>query len=203
MVLKNFIVFEGIDGAGTSTQIDVLKNKDKTSRFFLTAEPTELPTGKFLRQILKKDIITTPETTAYLFAADRNEHIYGKQGIQKQINNNKIVVSDRYFFSSLAYQGIECSILPFYLNKDFPLPQILFYFDIQPEESLKRIESRTVKEIYEKVDFLNQVVTNYKKILKHYENTEMKIVILDATKTKEEISKIIWAELSKLPIINL
>ena len=75
MVLENFIVFEGIDGAGTTTQLEILKSR--TPEFLFTAEPTSSETGKFLRKMLKGEIQVTNETAAYIFAADRNEHING------------------------------------------------------------------------------------------------------------------------------
>lgn len=78
MILKNFVVFEGIDGAGTSTQINILKEKKEAERFFFTAEPTDSPTGKFLRTVLKGNVELDPRTSAYLFAADRAEHLWGK-----------------------------------------------------------------------------------------------------------------------------
>ncbi|MBQ5499234.1 MAG: dTMP kinase, partial [Treponema sp.] len=78
MILQNFIVFEGIDGAGTSTQIEMLKNRPEANDFLFTAEPTSAPTGKFLRQMLKGDFPLQNESAAYLFAADRNEHVNGK-----------------------------------------------------------------------------------------------------------------------------
>ncbi|MDE5613421.1 MAG: dTMP kinase, partial [Treponemataceae bacterium] len=85
MVLQNFIVFEGIDGAGTTTQIDLLKARDDAERFFFTAEPTNEPTGRLLRTMLRGDVTVDPRTAAYLFAADRAEHLWGAEnGIAAQ-----------------------------------------------------------------------------------------------------------------------
>ncbi|MGL4985784.1 MAG: dTMP kinase, partial [Treponemataceae bacterium] len=132
MVLPNFIVFEGIDGSGTSTQMQILKDRLKNDDIFFTAEPTTQETGKFLRQILGSKISVHPKTAAYLFAADRCEHLYGTGGIVEALSQNKVVICDRYLFSSLAYQTQECGVeLPSLLNKDFPLPQIVFFFDIE------------------------------------------------------------------------
>ena len=78
MILKNFIVFEGIDGAGTSTQLNILKEKLENKNVFFTVEPTDLPSGKFLRTILSGSVKVAPSTAAYLFASDRNEHLFGK-----------------------------------------------------------------------------------------------------------------------------
>lgn len=198
MILKNFVVFEGIDGAGTSTQIDILKNSEIKDKFFFTAEPTSNETGKFLRKMLKGDVKLDPRTSAYLFAADRCEHLWGENGIEKQIKDGKIVVSDRYLFSSLAYQTVTCGEeLPRDLQKPFPLPEILFFFEIDPEISLSRIDGRETKEIYEIVDFLKATEERYKKVIASYENSEMKIIRIDATKSKEEIHQII---VNNLPI---
>ena len=108
MILKNFIVLEGIDGAGTSTQLNLLKNRLSPEKTVYTAEPTTLSTGRFLRSVLRGDEKLTPETTAFLFAADRQEHVYGTGGIVESCTSGKLVISDRYVFSSLAYQSITC-----------------------------------------------------------------------------------------------
>ena len=196
MILKNFIVFEGIDGAGTSTQIEMLKKRADSERFFFTTEPTDSETGKFLRRMLKGDVELDARTAAFLFAADRNEHLYGKGGtncgVVGKCESGKIVVSDRYLFSSLTYQSVTCGEeLPRRLNESFPLPEILFFFDIDPEISLKRVLGRGETEIYEKLDFQKSTAERYRAIISEYEkmNTGMKIIRLDASKSVEEIAK--------------
>ncbi|MBR6144947.1 MAG: dTMP kinase [Treponema sp.] len=215
MILQNFIVFEGIDGAGTSTQIEMLKNRPEAKDFLFTAEPTSAPTGKFLRQMLKGDFPLQNESAAYLFAADRNEHVNGKlltqgntlvTGIKEACQSGRKVVSDRYLFSSLAYQSINCPPeVPRLLNSLFPLPQLLFYFEISTKDSLSRLGDRNFREIYEKEDFLNRTVQEYHNVLSEYsekaKNQGMKIVLIDAKKTKEEISANIWQEIKNLPIV--
>ncbi|MBR1537805.1 MAG: dTMP kinase [Treponema sp.] len=205
MVLKNFVVFEGIDGSGTSTQIGLLKNRPDSDRFFFTTEPTDSETGKFLRKMLKGDVELDPKTSAFLFAADRNEHLYGKGGtncgVVERCGSGKIVVSDRYLFSSLTYQSVTCGDeLPRRLNESFPLPEILFFFDIDPEISLKRVLGRGKTEIYEKLDFQKATAERYRAVIDEYEkmNTGMKIVRLDATLPIEEVSKIIAGQLERI-----
>ena len=207
MILDNFVVFEGIDGAGTSTQLKLLKERPESTKIDFSAEPTDCETGKFLRSVLGGKVDLDPKTTAYLFAADRAEHVYGKNGIENSLKNGKAVIIDRYVFSSLAYQGVSCGKeLPRMLNKDFPLPQILFFFDIEPEKSLARIQSRGVTEIYENSEYLTNTRKQYLDVIEEYKNMPsaqgMNIVIIDATKSVEEISKIIWSHISKLPIFN-
>lgn len=195
MILNNFIVFEGIDGSGTSTQLKLLKQKNPD--FEITAEPTSTETGKFLRRMLGGEFKVDEKTNAYLFAADRCQHLYGEGGIIELTKKGKIVVSDRYFFSSMAYQSATCGIeLPALLNSPFPLPQILFYFVINPEISLSRVNSRNEKkEIYEKIELQRKIADMYEKVISSYEkdseNNHMKVVRIDATKSIEEIEHII------------
>ncbi|MDY4466544.1 MAG: dTMP kinase [Candidatus Treponema excrementipullorum] len=205
MILKNFIVLEGIDGAGTSTQLNLLKNRLSPEKTVYTAEPTTLSTGRFLRSVLRGDEKLTPETTAFLFAADRQEHVYGSGGIVESCTSGKLVISDRYVFSSLAYQSITCGEeLPRKLNQDFPLPEYLFFFGITPQASLKRIEKRDVTEIYEKKDFLEATARQYEKIISYYETlqTGMHIIRLDATESIEKLSEKIWTVLQEMPILQ-
>ena len=197
MVLKNFIVLEGIDGAGTSTQIKRLVQTNP-QKYIATAEPTSGPTGRFLRQMLAGDFHVDERTNAYLFAADRCEHIFGKGGVKELCESGKVVVSDRYFFSSLAYQSVSCGLeLPQLLNSTFPLPEYLFFFDINPEVSLARVNNRNgQKEIYENIEAQKKIAALYEKVISMYENDpalreEMKIIRIDASKSIEDISNII------------
>ncbi|MCQ2579988.1 MAG: dTMP kinase [Treponemataceae bacterium] len=202
MIISNFIVFEGIDGAGTTTQLNILKDKLKGKPAWFTFEPTARETGVFLRNVLKGDIVLHPDTTARLFAADRCEHLYGKDGIIERTQNGELVVCDRYLFSNLAYQSSECGdSLPKELNKSFPLPQIVFYFDLSPDISINRITGRGVTEIYEKKDFLEKTRSNYIRIMKEYED-KTQIIYLDATQSVESISQKIWSVLENLPMMK-
>ncbi len=200
MILRNFIVFEGIDGAGTTTQIKRLAERIGKQNVFVTSEPTENETGKFLRRMLKGEFKVNEKTASYLFAADRCEHIFGEKGIVWQTENGKKVLSDRYFFSSLAYQSVSCGKeLPELLNSVFPLPEYLFYFKIDPEISLARVESRgQSKEIYEKLDFQKKTAAIYDQIMNEYKGEKgrgMKLIEIDAEKSIEEIENDIFETL--------
>lgn len=201
MVLKNFIVFEGIDGAGTSTQIKKLVESNP-DLFVATAEPTTGETGKFLRKMLAGDFTVDEKTNAYLFAADRCEHIFGKGGVKELCESGKIVVSDRYFFSSMAYQSVSCGEeLPKLLNSPFPLPEYLFFFEINPEISLARVNSRNEKkEIYEKIDVQKKIAAQYEKVISSYEKDSsasgMKIIRINAADSIENIVALIKEKIS-------
>lgn len=110
MILKNFVVFEGLDGTGTTSQIRLLQeafaSRGRQDAVLFTCEPTDGSIGKLIREALSGTVDFDAQTIAYLFGADRCEHIHGKEGILAQLRAGKAVFSDRYLFSSLAYQGL-------------------------------------------------------------------------------------------------
>ena len=223
-ILKNFAVFEGPDGSGTTTQLNILDglfHPQKPTRdalyaaesgkaylpesgnalppLFKTFEPTDSIIGKLIRSGLRKETILSPETIAFLFAADRNEHIYGPGGVAERCIRGELTVSDRYLPSSLVYQGITCGEeLPIRLNRDFPGPELLIYFDIDPEIAQKRISQRENIEIYENLNFQNQVRQRYKTLLPLFERQGIMVEIIDASPPPEEVSARVWSIMQKM-----
>lgn len=194
-VLKKFIVFEGIDGTGTTTQLKRLEARCTAEQIpvWFTCEPTDSEIGKLIRAVLKGTLPYHAETLAYLFAADRVEHVLGSHGIINSCKNNIPVISDRYVFSSLAYQGLTCGeTLIQRLNGYFPLPELLFYFSLEPETAGARIAHRETKEIFEVLSFQSQVKQKFETILAHYKHSGMHIHIIDAQKTPDLIEDEIW-----------
>ncbi|MCX7026306.1 MAG: dTMP kinase [Spirochaetes bacterium] len=166
--LKNFVVFEGIDGSGTTTQLKMLAEalKRNSVLFETTAEPTDRPEGQLIRHILKGEIDADPGTVAYLFATDRHQHLHGKAGILSILQKGSWVFCDRYILSSLAYQGITCGEeLPRLLNSPFPHPGLTIYFRIDPERSMERVLRRESLEIYEKIHMQKLVSAAYDRIV--------------------------------------
>ncbi len=209
MVLKNFIVLEGIDGAGTTTQQRLLQDKIRALHpqvpCHSTAEPTDGATGRFLRSVLRGEVRLSPRTVAYLFAADRQEHLAAPGGIEELCRSGSLVICDRYLFSSLAYQSAACGPeLPRMLNSGFPLPACLLFLDIEPDLSLKRISGRSVTEIYENRAFLEAAATEYRRVVAEYEamDTGMTIVRLDASQGPEKVAADIWSALENMPILQ-
>ena len=209
MVLKNFIVFEGCDGAGTSTQQALLCERllnFESSKFsvFKTAEPTNGAVGRLIRAVLGGGEKVSSETLAYLFAADRNEHIFGRGGAAEEAARDKLVVCDRYKLSSLVYQGIDCGdSLPMRLNEVFPAPQLLVYFDIDAETAAARIALREKaagqkKEIFENLDFQKKVIARYRELLPLCEKEGSLVAIIDARRSIEEVADSIWIEIKKI-----
>nr|AGS52062.1 thymidylate kinase [uncultured bacterium contig00024] len=205
-IIPNFVVIEGGDGSGTTTQLTMLTERLKNSGncpFFPTFEPTEGETGRLIRRALKKEIILTPQTLAMLFAADRNEHVYGPEGILEQANSGKLVICDRYVLSSLVYQGIECGDeLPESLNAGFPAPHTMILLDIDPKIALERVKSRPAHEIYEYLEFQEKVREKYLSRLGYYQDTGTKTVTLDASKSAQEVAGEVWKIVSLMPIFK-
>jgi dTMP kinase len=207
VIIPNFVVFEGGDGSGTSTQLSMLLNRLKNNEkpvIFPTFEPTDGQIGKLIRCALKKEIFFKPETLAMLFAADRNEHLYGQDGIFAHINHGELAVSDRYLLSSLVYQGIECGDeLPQLLNSRFPAPELTIFFDIEPEIAIERMKNRDSLEIYEYREFQEKVRQKYKSAIAQYVKSGARVEIIDASKTAAEVADQVWSILCVMPIFNV
>ena len=198
--LKNFIVFEGIDGSGTTTQIRKLAAAMEKNGIahMVTSEPTSRPEGALIRRILKGEIEAEPGTVAYLFAADRYQHVFGKEGILEAAGKGLVVLCDRYAPSSLAYQGITCGEeLPKLLNASFPAPGLTLYFKVDPDIAMQRVGSRNQLEIYEKLHIQKQVSAAYEKVMRAAEANGWKIAEIDAEQPIDAVTKQIFAELEK------
>jgi dTMP kinase len=206
-IIPNFVVFEGGDGSGTTTQLSMLTERLKRSKnpvFFPTFEPTNGQIGKIIRSALKKEIILKPQTLAMLFAADRNEHLNGHGGILTHAKHGELVVSDRYVLSSLVYQGIECGDdLPSALNSGFGVPELTFFFDIDPKIAINRMSKRGSLEIYEYLDFQENVRQKYISAVDNYRKTGARVEIIDSSKTITEIADQVWSIISEMPIFNI
>lgn len=203
MILRNFVVFEGIDGSGTTTQANMLKERMGQS-LTLTAEPTKGDVGHLLRRVLSGEVRLDAMTQAYLFAADRSAHLFGEGGIVERAECS-VVLSDRYLFSSLVYQGQtrELSETAHLVNSLFPLPELLFYFRISGEDAFRRVVCRgKPREIFENQDMLRFLSSKYDEVIAKYNGTPlgegMKVITLDATQRREYIAECIYKEVCAL-----
>ncbi|KGX85455.1 dTMP kinase [Pontibacillus litoralis] len=191
---KLFIVFEGIDGSGTSTQSKLLRDylTERGQSAVLTAEPTNGPIGHLLREGLKERVIFSKDEKrfdqqmAYLFAADRHDHLYNHvDGVYKLLGEGKHVVCTRYSLSSLAYQSDEEGYEFVYdLNKRFPNPDLVIYIDNPVETSIDRLQKRTVQDVYENKEKLLSVKERYNKIFKTYDG---KLLIVKGDQNPQQI----------------
>lgn len=172
-----YIVFEGIDGAGKSTQIELLKEwlEDNGFRVETLVEPTDSEVGKLIRRILQRPDAQTEniqKTLALLFAADR-------MLIMDKLNDeSKIIISDRSFISSLAYQ--EPADWVEILNKYAKKPDLLILLDLDVKRSVARTSG---KDTFENEEFLATVKENYLDLVENYEHQ-----IIDANNGVNKVS---------------
>ena len=187
MMKGKFFTFEGIDGSGKTT-ISRMVYEELAKKYdaVWTKEPTDGWVGKAVERAVeeKKDAVTT----AFLFAADRNEHV---KEIKKWIDEGKIVICDRYADSTISYQAVNLSGVnspiewlknihtPFYLK-----PDLTFLFILKPEIAIERIKDRELSP-FEKASFLEKVQENYIKLA----DAEKRFIKLDAIESKEKLKE--------------
>ena len=198
-----FIAFEGIDGSGKSTQIKLLAESLSSlgEKIHLTREPTDLPVGSLIRQMLTGKITADYKVIACLFIADRVDHLINKtDGILDKINNGVSVITDRYYFSSYAYNGIDIDmdwvIRGNTISSDILRPTLTVFLDIPVRTALERIKrDRSNMELFETEERLQAVRAKYFEafeILKDVEN----VVVIDADADVETVSERIWGTVS-------
>ena len=172
-----YIVFEGIDGAGKSTQIRLLKEWLESNGFRVETlvEPTDSKVGKLIREILQRPDATADrvqKTLGLLFAADRMFIM------DKLEDESKIFISDRSFISSLAYQ--EPAEWIEVLNRYAKKPDLLILLDLDVKKSVARTSGG---DTFENVEFLTGVKENYLKLAENYTHE-----IIDADRGVNKVS---------------
>lgn len=180
-----FIVFEGIDGAGKTTQIERLaaKLRGEGRRVWVTAEPTSSVSGGMLRDALGGIQKRTACEMAALFVLDRIFHNVNPGGIEKMLADGIDVICDRYYYSSMAYQGSQTDaawVRDMNLNcPEIRRPDLCVFLDLSPEESLRRItRDRTTTEIYEKKEILEAVRARFFSV---FEELDDCVAVIDTT----------------------
>lgn len=180
-----FIVIEGLDGAGLSTQAVLLRDYliGKGKNVLLTKEPTDGLIGGLIKSCLKKEWKSTPQALQILYAADRAHHLANE--IEPAIKKKRIVICDRYILSTLAYGSVNINInFLKQLNSNFRVPDITFIIDTHPKICIQRIKkSRYHLEFFEDERFLDQVRRNYLSLKNYFSNTKL----IDGNKTIEDV----------------
>ncbi|EFK94444.1 MAG: dTMP kinase [Finegoldia magna] len=188
-----FITFEGPDGSGKSTIIQKVYDYliENNYDVIKTREPGGSPIAEKIRNLIldTENIKMGYRTEALLYAASRAQHV--EETILPALNENKIVLCDRFLISSLAYQGVGRglgienvrNINEFAINGIFP--DFVLFFDVDPITTLKRKSSLDTADRLEKEgnNFHERVYNGYKEIL----NSEKNIEIIDATQSVEDV----------------
>ena len=184
-----FIVFEGIDGSGKTTQTLLLKEFFDSQGYecVLLREPTDGGWGKKIKNLLKNGRKgTSPKEELNLFIEDRKENL--KNNILPDFNKNKIIIQDRYYYSTIAYQG-ALGMDPQEIrkkNEAFALkPDLVFYLAIKPESGLIRIDAQRKgkRDAFEKERYLKKVKKNFDSFM------DSCIMKIDASLPQELIQK--------------
>lgn len=195
-----FIDIEGLDGCGASTQVKALNRElgKEGINPYLTKEPTRGPIGKLVRQALQGQFNSLPPSSIQmLFAADRGKHL--NEDIIPRLKRGRMVVTDRYAWSAVAYGSINLSkewLLD--LNKDFILPDLTIFIEVSPEVCLERIaKEREGVELFEKEEKLEHAWDTYQWLATKY--WWAPIVVVDGEQEKEKVTKDILHFIFKHP----
>jgi len=187
-----FIVLEGLDGAGTTTQTARLADALRAAgrEVVTTREPSDGPVGTLIRHMLSRRVVlpggerAAPETIAALFAGDRIDHL--RATVEPALARGAVVISDRYVHSSLAYQGQECDrdwVLE--ANRNARDADLTIFVDLPVDTCLERIGTRNAaRDIYETRAVLERVRAGYEAAIELRPNG---VVRVDGTGTIDEV----------------
>ncbi|MDP2749273.1 MAG: dTMP kinase [Nanoarchaeota archaeon] len=192
-----FIAFEGLDGSGSSTQVNMLADyfSKKGIKAHATKEPTNNLIGGLIRGQLTNHWKSSQICFQLLFSADRAHHL--ETEIEPSLSKGNVVITDRYMYSTFAFGPVEGPDMEWLeqINSKFRKPDLTILLKVPPKECVKRIDaSRHNIELFEKEDKLTKVWANYEKIAKKYPN----IIIIDGNRQKEDIHKDIINEVEKI-----
>jgi dTMP kinase len=188
-----FIVIEGLDGSGKTTQANLLAAElAKTRKVWLTAEPSQGKIGSFIRNCcLYEDTRLPTEAEALLFAADRIEHLQSE--IKPALGEGKVVICDRYTYSSLAYQGSAGLSVDWIktINARALQPDFAILIDVPPEKVVARLKRK--KSVMETLETQQKVREVY---LRYVEKGEL--IPIDGDRPKEVVAQVLWAKVAAL-----
>jgi len=189
------INLEGIDGCGKSTQSKFLMEKfeENNEKTIILKEPTNGKYGKKLWEMLSGKREATTEQILDLFVMDRKEHVNDK--INPALKKGKIVLMDRYYYSTMAYQaaaGIDVNRIR-KDNEFAPKPDIVLIFDLPVDLAMKRVIGHSVADVFEKEEYLEKVREAYLNL-----KDDPLVRIIDSTRTPEEIFEEVWELVSEV-----
>lgn len=204
MATGRFVVFEGLDGSGKTTQMARMQKRLTGMGIdaVTTCEPTDGPVGSLIRQMLAGRIATDPRTLAALFAADRTDHLVTPDtGVAALVKKGRTVLCDRYYFSSYAYHAKDMDLAWIItlnaLNAQILKPELTIFIDVAPEACLARIRAgRKSLDLFEKIDILTQVRDNYFAAFDRLTDHET-VVVVDGNASEDVVEQSVWQHVFK------
>jgi len=193
-----FIVFEGIDGAGKSTQCTRLYGHIAGTGISVRrlAEPTDGPWGRRIREALRSGSPLPRDEQVELFIRDRMDDY--SMNIKPSLEQGITIVMDRYFYSNAAYQGMDGlsprDIINMNLEHGFPQPDRVYFIDLAADKAMMRVKSRSGEniELFEKQSFLEKVRGNFLSI------ADSRFLVVDGILAEDEIFRIIKEDYDKI-----
>jgi len=190
-----FIVTEGLDGAGTTTQTQLLGERlSRRGEVWITQEPTDRPAGQLIRQILTHKWDADLRALALLFAADRVDHVYHAEGILARLRRGEHVVCDRYYLSSMAYQTLDAGLSWVQRINDRVLrPDLTIFIEVPVVQCLERIGVRQGerKELFEQQHALDRVRSSYYRAIQKLQEKEA-IQVVDGCGSIDHVAELVW-----------
>lgn len=186
MARGSLIVFEGLDGCGKSTQLELLHHSfnERGIDCVKTREPTDGPWGRRIREMARSGERVKPEEELAWFVEDRREHV--RDVIEPALERGAVVLCDRYWLSSVAYQGargLDAKEIQRASEAEFPDPDLALIFEITPEEGMARVNARggVSEPVFEEIEFQRGVKRVFDGIDREW------IVRVDAARTPDAI----------------
>ena len=168
-----FLVFEGLDGSGKSTQVELLARALRAAGHAVleTFEPTDGPTGARIRAMARSGEALAPEEELRWFVEDRRAHV--RDSIAPALADGRHVVCDRYFLSTVAYQGargLDWRRILAESEAEFPLPDLVLLLEMEPAAGLARVRERgaAIEGVFEHGDYLERVAAIFRAIDRGY-----------------------------------
>ncbi len=203
----HLIVFEGVDGSGTTTQAKQLMKKFAAAGLpaHTTAQPSSGPVGTLIRQVLSGRLVTIGgkapgwATMSLLFAADRQD--LQENEIEPNLREGVNVICDRYVHSSVIYQGLssgeDVTQWIMEINKHIRQPDVVFYLNVSPEESFRRRQERSgPMEIFDDANFQEGLIRRYNEMEKIFPDS--RIVSIDASWSIDAITDQVWKRVEEI-----
>jgi dTMP kinase len=192
-----FIVFEGLEGSGKTTQLRLLAKKLETLNVphITTRQPSDNPVGALMRTTTDGKLKLENETMALLVAADRYQHMY--EEIVPALDAGKVVLCDRYYYSSFACQGINPGVfarIAAYngLAMAYCKPDITFFLDTDPKECMRRITAnRDYGGMYDSLSQLLEIKERYMDAFEQLKETD-RVVFVNGDAGEEAIATLIF-----------